>query len=335
MFLDDFELRDVDRKWLRNQFGVVLQDPFLFSRSIEENLRVARPDARFEELVEASRDAAVHNAISAFPDGYAAMVGERGVTLSGGQRQRVALARALVKDPAGPGARRLAVRRGHGHGAAASSTPSTGAAGATRPSSSRTGCPPSRIPTASWSWTAAGWCRRARTRRSRANSARTGGCARSRERWRPRSMPTSGTRPRRRKRDGPLRRRELPRRLRRADPCVAHADAPLAPPVFLHPATQARSRGPRVFQLRNGDRRGDLSAHHQVGGRRHPGARSGRRPGPVGTALSRLYGGARGVGGGFRGDRRQDPRVPEPRHPRGKPSPTCSGCRSRSTTIAR
>lgn len=99
VFLDDLELRDVDRKWLRNQFGVVLQDPFLFSRSIEENLRVARPDARFEELVEASRDAAVHNAIAAFPDGYGAMVGERGVTLSGGQRQRVALARALVKDP--------------------------------------------------------------------------------------------------------------------------------------------------------------------------------------------------------------------------------------------
>ena len=99
VFLDGLELRDIDRKWLRNQFGVVLQDPFLFSRSIEENLRVARPDARFEDLVEASRDAAVHNAISAFPDGYAAMVGERGVTLSGGQRQRVALARALVKDP--------------------------------------------------------------------------------------------------------------------------------------------------------------------------------------------------------------------------------------------
>ena len=99
VFLDDLELRDVDRKWLRNQFGVVLQDPFLFSRTIEENLRVARPDARFEDLVEASRDAAVHNAISAFPDGYAAMVGERGVTLSGGQRQRVALARALVKNP--------------------------------------------------------------------------------------------------------------------------------------------------------------------------------------------------------------------------------------------
>ncbi len=99
VFLDDLEINSVDRKWLRNQFGVVLQDPFLFSRSIEENLRVARPDARFEELVEASRDAAVHNAIAAFPDGYAAMVGERGVTLSGGQRQRVALARALVKDP--------------------------------------------------------------------------------------------------------------------------------------------------------------------------------------------------------------------------------------------
>ena len=89
----------MDRKWLRHQIGVVLQDPFLYSRSIEDNLRVARPDAPFEELIEATRDAAIHESITNFTEGYEAMVGERGVTLSGGQRQRVALARALLKDP--------------------------------------------------------------------------------------------------------------------------------------------------------------------------------------------------------------------------------------------
>ena len=99
VFIDGIEINDVDRKWLRRQVGVVLQDPFLFSRSIEDNLRVARPDAPMEEVIEAARDAAVHDAITQFPQGYAAMVGERGVTLSGGQRQRVALARALLKDP--------------------------------------------------------------------------------------------------------------------------------------------------------------------------------------------------------------------------------------------
>ena len=99
VFLDGIELREVDRKWLRHQIGVVLQDPFLYSRSIEANLRVARPDAPFEELVQASRDAAIHDSIVRFSQGYDAMVGERGVTLSGGQRQRVALARALLKDP--------------------------------------------------------------------------------------------------------------------------------------------------------------------------------------------------------------------------------------------
>ena len=89
----------MDRKWLRAQVGVVLQDPFLYSRSIEENLRVARPDAPVQDLIDATRDAAIHQAIEDFPAGYDSLVGERGVTLSGGQRQRLALARALLKDP--------------------------------------------------------------------------------------------------------------------------------------------------------------------------------------------------------------------------------------------
>ena len=97
--LDGHELRGLDRKYVRSQFGVVLQDPFLYSRSIAENLRVARPGADMATIIHATEDAAIHDSIAHFTDGYDAMVGERGVTLSGGQRQRVALARALLRDP--------------------------------------------------------------------------------------------------------------------------------------------------------------------------------------------------------------------------------------------
>ena len=97
--LDGQEITDVNRQWLRAQVGVVLQDPFLYSRSIRANLMVGRPNAPETEIIEACQDAAIHSSIESFPEGFEAMVGERGVTLSGGQRQRLALARALLKDP--------------------------------------------------------------------------------------------------------------------------------------------------------------------------------------------------------------------------------------------
>ena len=97
--LDGREITDLNRQWLRAQIGVVLQDPFLYSRSIRANLMVGRPSAPEREIIEACQDAAIHSSIENFPDGFDAMVGERGVTLSGGQRQRLALARALLKDP--------------------------------------------------------------------------------------------------------------------------------------------------------------------------------------------------------------------------------------------
>jgi len=96
---DGREITEMNRQWLRAQIGVVLQDPFLYSRSIRANLMVGRPNAPETEIVEACQDAAIHSSIESFPEGFEAMVGERGVTLSGGQRQRLALARALLKDP--------------------------------------------------------------------------------------------------------------------------------------------------------------------------------------------------------------------------------------------
>ena len=95
---DGVELRDLDRHWVRSQFGVVMQEPFLYSKSIGENIRLGRESAAEDEVGEAARLADIHDTISGFPSGFSTLVGERGVTLSGGQRQRVALARALLRD---------------------------------------------------------------------------------------------------------------------------------------------------------------------------------------------------------------------------------------------
>lgn len=97
--LDGADLRELDPSWLRDQIGVVAQEPILFSTSIAENIRYGRPRATAEEVEAAARAANAHDFIAALPDGYATEVGERGVRLSGGQRQRVAIARALLKDP--------------------------------------------------------------------------------------------------------------------------------------------------------------------------------------------------------------------------------------------
>lgn len=98
--LDDIELRDYARHQLREQIGIVEQEPFLFSRSIRENIAygVHRPVSD-DEIVAAAKAAAIHDVILTFPEGYDTIVGEKGVTLSGGQKQRVTIARTLLKDP--------------------------------------------------------------------------------------------------------------------------------------------------------------------------------------------------------------------------------------------
>ena len=90
------DIRDIPRSWIRSHVGMVLQEPFLFSRTIRDNIAAANPDATMNEIREAARIACVDDTIMAFPDGYDTIVGERGVTLSGGQRQRVAIARMLI-----------------------------------------------------------------------------------------------------------------------------------------------------------------------------------------------------------------------------------------------
>ncbi|MDY5987920.1 MAG: ABC transporter ATP-binding protein, partial [Lachnoclostridium sp.] len=90
------DIQDIPVGWLREHVGMVMQEPFLFSRTIRENIAAANPEATMEEIREAAKIACVDEEILAFPDGYDTMVGERGVTLSGGQRQRVAIARMLI-----------------------------------------------------------------------------------------------------------------------------------------------------------------------------------------------------------------------------------------------
>jgi ATP-binding cassette subfamily B protein len=97
--IDGVDVRDVPLDQLRNEVAVVFQETFLFSASIEDNLRVGDPTASDERLRSAARLARAHEFICELPDGYRTVVGERGATLSGGQRQRVGLARGVVRDP--------------------------------------------------------------------------------------------------------------------------------------------------------------------------------------------------------------------------------------------
>ena len=91
------DIRDIDRQYLRSQIGMVLQEPFLYSGSIKENVGITKDSSAFDDIREACEIACVDSAIDSFTDGYETIVGERGVTLSGGQKQRVAIARMLVE----------------------------------------------------------------------------------------------------------------------------------------------------------------------------------------------------------------------------------------------
>ena len=98
ILLDGVDLRDYKLDDLRNQFAIVLQEPVLFSTSIGENIAYARPGARESDIIAAAKAANAHDFIANLPDGYATVVGERGMRLSGGERQRISLARAFLRD---------------------------------------------------------------------------------------------------------------------------------------------------------------------------------------------------------------------------------------------
>ncbi len=97
--IDGVDIRDLPQEQLRREMGVVLQENFLFTGSVLQNLTYAKPDATLEEVIQAAKSAGAHEFIIRLPDGYNTYVGERGHTLSGGERQRISIARALLHNP--------------------------------------------------------------------------------------------------------------------------------------------------------------------------------------------------------------------------------------------
>ena len=99
ILIDKKPIKETNLDALRNQIGFVPQDPFLFSDTIENNIKFGKENATYEEIMNAAKNAVVHNNIMEFKNGYQTILGERGVTLSGGQKQRVSIARAIIKNP--------------------------------------------------------------------------------------------------------------------------------------------------------------------------------------------------------------------------------------------
>ncbi|MCR4946706.1 MAG: ABC transporter ATP-binding protein/permease [Lachnospiraceae bacterium] len=97
--IDGKDIRDVTLKSLRENIGIVQQDVYLFSGNVYENIRYGKPDATFEEIVEAAKLANAHDFIMNLPNGYETDIGQRGVKLSGGQKQRLSIARVFLKNP--------------------------------------------------------------------------------------------------------------------------------------------------------------------------------------------------------------------------------------------
>lgn len=96
--IDGVELRDISKRWIRQQISIVLQEPFLFSKTIHDNIALAHRDVDPCEVVRAAKIASIHDVIENFDQGYDTAVGEKGVTLSGGQKQRIAIARTIMND---------------------------------------------------------------------------------------------------------------------------------------------------------------------------------------------------------------------------------------------
>ncbi len=99
IYIDGIDTRTVSLKSMREQIGVVLQDPFLFNGSVADNIAYGNPDASLEKVIAAAKAANAHEFITNLPDGYDSIVGERAVRLSGGERQRLSIARAILRDP--------------------------------------------------------------------------------------------------------------------------------------------------------------------------------------------------------------------------------------------
>lgn len=99
ILLDGTDIKDYSQSYLRSRIGVVLQETYLFKGTIESNIKYAKPDATFEEIIQAAKMAHAHEFIMKLPDGYNTYISEKGMSLSGGERQRIAIARAVLRNP--------------------------------------------------------------------------------------------------------------------------------------------------------------------------------------------------------------------------------------------
>lgn len=98
ILIDGVELNTIDKSWVRKNIGLVLQEPFLYAKTIRENIKLANPTMEDEKVIKAAKTASIHNDITSFEEGYETLVGERGVSLSGGQKQRMAIARTIINE---------------------------------------------------------------------------------------------------------------------------------------------------------------------------------------------------------------------------------------------
>lgn len=96
--IDGIELKDIDRLWIRKNVGIVLQEPYLFAKTVKDNIRLFNPKIKDKKVYESANIANIHKDIQSFENGYDTLVGERGVSLSGGQKQRMAIARTIIME---------------------------------------------------------------------------------------------------------------------------------------------------------------------------------------------------------------------------------------------
>lgn len=99
VLIDGHDVRDVTLKSLRSAIGIVQQDVYMFAGTVRDNIAYGKPEASEAEIIEAAKNANIHDFIMSLPDGYDSYVGERGTRLSGGQKQRIAIARVFLKNP--------------------------------------------------------------------------------------------------------------------------------------------------------------------------------------------------------------------------------------------
>ena len=98
IFVNGINIKDVKKKWIRSNIGIILQDPFLYTKTVYDNINIGKTKYTRDDVVKAARIAAIDKDITKFDGGYETLVGEKGVTLSGGQKQRIAIARMLLLD---------------------------------------------------------------------------------------------------------------------------------------------------------------------------------------------------------------------------------------------